>query len=180
MSVLTWPWNNPQPPPPPSVPLLFSISANFIAPAACRVRLKTGAGPPPSVISDRSEHVALIQAHAQLEFELGDPERGRTSFENVLSNFPKRSDVWSSYLDVEIKRLKKLQQQSKKNSKAAQQVLLIRQLFERVVSMKFGARGMKSLFKKFLSFEQEHGTEDTELAVQQRAKEHVLSKTVST
>ena len=128
----------------------------------------------------RSEHVALIQAHAQLEFELGDPERGRTSFENVLSNFPKRSDVWSSYLDVEIKRLKKLQQQSKKNSKAAQQVLLIRQLFERVVSMKFGARGMKSLFKKFLSFEQEHGTEDTELAVQQRAKEYVLSKTVST
>ena len=69
----------------------------------------------------------LISKFAQLEFRHGAPERGRTGapatarsthplnmrdslvtpctavFDGILSNYPKRVDVWSIYLDMEIK-----------------------------------------------------------------------------
>ena len=37
---------------------------------------------------------------AQMEFRHGDVERGRTIFENLISSFPKRTDVWSIYIDM--------------------------------------------------------------------------------
>ena len=40
---------------------------------------------------------------AQLEFKFGEPERGRTVFESVLSNYPKRVDLWSIYIDMMIR-----------------------------------------------------------------------------
>ena len=45
----------------------------------------------------------LISKFAQLEFRHGAPERGRTVFDGILSNYPKRVDVWSVYLDMEIR-----------------------------------------------------------------------------
>jgi rRNA biogenesis protein RRP5 len=38
-----------------------------------------------------------------MEFKNGDPERGRTIFEGLVSNSPKRVDLWSIYLDQEIR-----------------------------------------------------------------------------
>lgn len=38
-----------------------------------------------------------------MEFKLGDPQRGQTVMEEVLSNYPKRSDIWSVYIDMMIK-----------------------------------------------------------------------------
>ena len=40
---------------------------------------------------------------AQLEFKFGEPERGRTVFESVLSNYPKRVDLWSVYIDMALR-----------------------------------------------------------------------------
>ena len=37
------------------------------------------------------------------EFKVGNKERGRTYFESVLENSARRVDVWSVYLDMEIK-----------------------------------------------------------------------------
>ena len=34
-----------------------------------------------------------------LSFRYGDPERGKTLFETILSNFPRRTDLWSVYVD---------------------------------------------------------------------------------
>ena len=50
--------------------------------------------------------VAVQCRQAILEFGFGDEERGRTFFESVLGDYPKRMDIWGQYSDQEIKRLR--------------------------------------------------------------------------
>ena len=38
-----------------------------------------------------------------MEFKLGEPEKGVTMFESVLRNHPKRTDIWSVYIDMLIR-----------------------------------------------------------------------------
>ena len=47
--------------------------------------------------------VEMISKFAQMEFKLGEPERGKTMFENILSTYPKRTDLWSIYIDMVTK-----------------------------------------------------------------------------
>lgn len=47
--------------------------------------------------------VSLISKFSQLEYRHGEPERGRTMFESLLSSYPKRVDLWSVYIDVVLK-----------------------------------------------------------------------------
>ena len=42
-----------------------------------------------------------ISRFAQLEYKLGDPERGKTIFEGIVESHPKRWDLWSIYIDME-------------------------------------------------------------------------------
>ncbi|KAI9482770.1 MAG: hypothetical protein EXX96DRAFT_647601 [Benjaminiella poitrasii] len=104
----------------------------------------------------KHEHVQTIVKFAQLEFKHSEAERGRTILEGVMSNYPKRLDLWNVYLDMEIK---------------AGDHELTRRLFERVASMKFSSKKMKFLFKKWLQFEKAHGTEDD--------VQHVKEKTLA-
>jgi rRNA biogenesis protein RRP5 len=46
------------------------------------------------------QHVDLSSKFAQMEFKLGEPERGKTIFENIVGNYPKRTDQWSVYVDM--------------------------------------------------------------------------------
>jgi hypothetical protein len=41
----------------------------------------------------------VLSAAAVAEFKVGSAERGRAIFEDVLRNYPKRTDLWSVYLD---------------------------------------------------------------------------------
>lgn len=47
---------------------------------------------------------SIISRFAALEFRSpnGDPERGRTMFEGLLATWPKKGDLWSQLLDLEI------------------------------------------------------------------------------
>ena len=47
--------------------------------------------------------VSVISKFGENEFKSGDKERGRTYFESVLENAVRRVDVWSVYIDMEIK-----------------------------------------------------------------------------
>ena len=49
------------------------------------------------------KHVKLLTRTALLEFRCGSAERGRAIFEGVLANYPRRLDLWSVYMDQEIK-----------------------------------------------------------------------------
>lgn len=42
-----------------------------------------------------------ISRFAQMEYKLGDPERGKTIFEGIIDSHPKRWDMWSIYMDME-------------------------------------------------------------------------------
>uniref|UniRef100_A0A3B5AQX1 Programmed cell death 11 n=1 Tax=Stegastes partitus TaxID=144197 RepID=A0A3B5AQX1_9TELE len=49
------------------------------------------------------ESVDVIAKFAQLEFSYGDAEKGRSMFEKVLTSYPKRTDLWSIFIDLLVK-----------------------------------------------------------------------------
>ncbi|GAB4820753.1 hypothetical protein N2152v2_007799 [Parachlorella kessleri] len=104
------------------------------------------------------EHIRMISQAGLLEFKLGDPERGRSLFEGVLRNYPKRLDLWSVYLDQEI---------------AAGEQQRIRALFERATHLQLPPKKMKFLVKRYLEYEKKEGTAATVEHVKRRALEFV-------
>ena len=108
----------------------------------------------------RHKHVETIQLFALAEFDIGSADRARVLFEDLLSSYPKRTDLWHVFVDKEIK-LGNLAQ--------------ARQLFERMIATKASTRNMKLFFKKYLAFETAHGAARLQEAVKQRAREYVQS-----
>lgn len=47
----------------------------------------------------RHKHIKFISQTAILEFKSGVPDRGRSMFEGMLREYPKRTDLWNVYLD---------------------------------------------------------------------------------
>lgn len=108
------------------------------------------------------KHIKNIMKFAQYEYKYGDAERGRTIVEGVLSNFPKRVDLWSVYVDMEIK---------------ANEIDAARRLFDRVITLRFSSKKMKFFFKKFLEFEKKHGNDESVAKVMDAARSYVASVT---
>ena len=108
----------------------------------------------------RHKHVEVIIQYASLHFEMGDYDSGREVFEDLLQNYPKRTDVWNVYVDKEVKY---------KNFDCA------RRIFERMICLKISAKNMKSVFKKYLTFELNNGTATEQNGVKQKAREYVES-----
>jgi len=111
----------------------------------------------------RHKHVDVISKYAMAEFdcEQGSADRGRHVFEELLSNFPKRNDLWNLYVDKEIK---------------GGYIPQARRLFERMISSnKLSTRTMKAIFKKFLDFEIHHGTAASAEAVKEKARDYIRS-----
>ncbi|BDA47226.1 probable protein RRP5 homolog [Coccomyxa sp. Obi] len=104
------------------------------------------------------KHIKVLSQAALTEFKTGDPERGRGVFEGILRNYPKRLDLWSIYLDQEIRAGDKQRARS---------------LFERATHLSLPPRKMKFLFKRYLDFEKAHGDAASVEHVIQAAKEYV-------
>ncbi|KAJ2781535.1 rRNA biogenesis protein rrp5 [Coemansia javaensis] len=119
----------------------------------------------------KRKHVKAITQFGQMEFRHGEPERGRTVFEGVLGTYPRRTDLWSVYLDMEISTVARQGAADPSGRCWAP----ARALFERVTSMNHAPRKMKFLFKKWLKFEKDHGSEATVERVKERAREYVGS-----
>jgi len=110
---------------------------------------------------EEREHVDIATKFAQIEFRYGDPERGKTLFETILSNFPRRTDLWSVYVDQLVKT---------GDTDAA------RALYRRIATLDLQARKMKFLFKKWLDFETAHGTEGGVSEVKNSAQRYLESR----
>ncbi|CAI5470917.1 unnamed protein product [Closterium sp. Yama58-4] len=104
------------------------------------------------------KHIKVISQAALMEYRIGSQERGRTLFESILRNFPKRTDLWITYIDQEVR---------------MGDMAAVRRLFERVVSLDLPPKKMKSLLKKYLDFETAHGTQEQVAHVKARAVEYV-------
>ena len=105
----------------------------------------------------KHKHIWIIKSYAFAEFDIGSPDRARNLFEELLSDLPKRLDLWHLYVDREIK---------------AGNIQQARSLFERMTTLKMSTKMMSSLFKKWLVFERESGDEETCQAVMQKATEY--------
>ncbi|KAK7278792.1 hypothetical protein RJT34_23828 [Clitoria ternatea] len=108
----------------------------------------------------RRKHIKFISQTSILEFKIGVPDRGRSLFEGILREYPKRTDLWSVYLDQEI--------QLKDED-------VIRALFERAISLSLPPKKMKFLFKKYLDYEKSQGDEERIESVKKKAMEYVES-----
>ncbi|KAE9590105.1 putative ribosomal protein S1 [Lupinus albus] len=111
----------------------------------------------------RHKHIKFISQAAILEFKVGVPDRGRSLFEGILREYPKRTDLWSVYLDQEIQ---------------LKDPDVIRALFERAISLSLAPKKMKFLFKKYLEYEKSQGDEERIESVKGKAMEYV-ERTVS-
>jgi hypothetical protein len=72
--------------------------------AVCRASRNANVGVHLSASGVRANDAAdlkTISRFAQLEYKLGEPERGRTIFEGMIDSHPKRLDLWSVYIDME-------------------------------------------------------------------------------
>jgi len=111
------------------------------------------------------KHVEVMSKFAQMEFELGSPERGRTIFNALLEKHPKRMDLLFVNIDKEVK---------------SGDIAKARALFDSVVNpvshdrkFKFSDKQMKSLFKKWYRMEEDHGDEESQERVKEEARAFV-------
>ena len=91
-----------------------------------------------------TEHRYLTTKFGALEFksENGDPERGRTIFEGLVSTWPKKGDIWDVYLSLE------LAHGSEETTRA---------LFERMAKLKMKKKRAAGFFRKWTEWEEAVG-----------------------
>lgn len=106
----------------------------------------------------KQEHVGLLSKFAQMEFKYGSVERGKSMFDSILVNCPKRTDLWLVCIDQHVK-------QGDING--------VRTLFIKATSSRFHPKKMKVFFKKWLDFEKEHGDSNSVQEVRDRAVKYV-------
>jgi rRNA biogenesis protein RRP5 len=105
---------------------------------------------------EKRKHLKTISKFAQLEYKLGDAERGKTIFEGIVDSHPKRWDLWSIYMDMEA---------------GQGDIQSLRNIFNRVFAIKMTSHKAKSFFKKWLELEHKIGDEEGASAVKQKAVE---------
>uniref|UniRef100_A0A6U2ELN6 Uncharacterized protein n=1 Tax=Pseudictyota dubia TaxID=2749911 RepID=A0A6U2ELN6_9STRA len=116
------------------------------------------------------KHVETMSKFAQMEFEYGSTERGRTIFDTLLEKHPKRLDLLFVYVDKEVKN---------------DEIEAARNVFESVIKQtnddgrkfKFSDKQMKSLFKKWYRIEEEHGDSRSQEHVKSAARAYVEKST---
>lgn len=100
----------------------------------------------------KASHINIISKFGMLEYKFGNPEHGRTMFEGIVTNYPKRMDIWAIYMDMEVK-----YGGGKANQAQA------RHLFERCLSLpeiNKKPKKMKLTFRKYMEFENALGNQN--------------------
>lgn len=105
------------------------------------------------------KHSETMSRFAQMEFELGSPERARTLFDGLIEKHPRRLDMFFVYVDKECKY---------GNIEHARKLLEAK-----VNERKLTDHKMKSLFKKWYRLEEEHGTDESREHVKDSARSYV-------
>lgn len=105
----------------------------------------------------KERHIEMLIYYGQLQYKYNHVEEARNTFESVLKNYPKRSDIWLVFIDKEIKHGNNLDK--------------VRNIFEKCLKIDFKTKFLKTIIKKYLEFERDHGT--------QKSLEHVKQLTQS-
>ncbi|XP_053680248.1 protein RRP5 homolog [Anopheles nili] len=104
------------------------------------------------------DHISLIVKFAFLHNRNGNQDEAQLLFEQILTSYPKRTDIWSQYVDMLVK--DKL-------------VANARQILERAIMQRLPMKNMKTLYTKYVNFEEKHGDRDSVRRVKQMAADYV-------
>jgi rRNA biogenesis protein RRP5 len=116
----------------------------------------------------RDEQALVIEHIAIHEYHSGSVESARGLFEGLVTRLPKKSDVWSAFLDQELGLLRrKLPEGSVQHTRST---------FERATSIALPPKAMQGLLTRFLQFEQAYGTAADAEKVKAKAKSYVDAK----
>ena len=88
-------------------------------------------------------------------------------FEGIITNYPKRMDIWSIYMDMEVKY---------GGANGHDNSVQARHLFERCLSLaeiQKKPKKMKLVFRKYMEFEHAHGNKSKVDALRQRVEEYL-------
>lgn len=110
------------------------------------------------------DYCTLVSRFALLENKNGFPDQAQSLFENLLTSYPKRVDLWFVYVDMLTK---------SGNPQLARNVL------ERATSQTLPVRKMKALYQKWVKFEESFGTPDKVQEVKDAALNYVNNLTSS-
>ena len=99
----------------------------------------------------KSRHVEFLSRYARIEFGVERLLEGRTVFENLLSTYPQRADLWSLFLDCEIKYSKDVGD--------------VRALFERAISSIRKNKSQKLFLIKWAAYENKYGDSESQKIV---------------
>jgi len=105
----------------------------------------------------------MISKYGMLEFKHGNPENGRTMFEGIVSNYPKRMDIWAIYMDMESKHGQGNETQA-------------RHLFERCLNNEHilkKPKKMKLVFQKYMEYESKMGNKSNLAKLRERVEEYL-------
>jgi rRNA biogenesis protein RRP5 len=119
-----------------------------------------------------SEHRLLTAKFAGLEFRSagGDAERGRTIFETIVGEWPKWTQGWDMWADLERAQISAAADSADAKKEAVEKT---RGLFERMCKAKMKKRRAKFVFKRWMEFEEKEGGKKEVERVQGIAKEWV-------
>lgn len=109
---------------------------------------------------DKQHSVNAAIQFAKMEFKDGSTEHASLMFEKLLENNPKRTDLWSVYIDAVVKLGDNEQ---------------TRELFERVTGLALPAKKMQFIFKKFIEFEEKNGNSQTVDDIRKKAIQFIES-----
>ncbi|KAK3067455.1 rRNA biogenesis protein rrp5, partial [Teratosphaeriaceae sp. CCFEE 6253] len=100
-----------------------------------------------------NEHRLLTAKFAGLEFHSteGDPERARTIFEGLVTEWPKWSSGWDMWVDLERSQVERVGNEEGKREAGEK----VRALYERMAGQKIKKRRARFVFKRWLEFEDE-------------------------
>jgi rRNA biogenesis protein RRP5 len=82
-------------------------------------------------------HVALLSALACKQYKNENVQAGRNMFDAILDKYPKLTDQWHVYIDMEA---------------GYGEVAKVRELFERATALHHSSKSMQSLLKKCIFF----------------------------
>jgi len=80
--------------------------------------------------------------YANMQYKYLFLEEARNTFESLLKNHPKRSDLWLVYVDKELK---------------FGTIDKVRLIFEKIFTVDFKVKVLKAIVKKYLEVEMKHG-----------------------
>ena len=112
-------------------------------------------------VLNKKQHLPMTLHYAGCLYKFGKCEEARNLFDEVLKSLPKRKDIWFVYCDKETK---------------YGNVDKARKIYERMIEVDFKRNALKSVMKKYLTFEKENSANDAQFKKAQSKAQKIIQE----